>query len=64
MRFSTDQDGLESETLTGMIARTQIAAALPPPTSQLPAGFDDVDLAILDWIVAEQNIVQRLRNNS
>jgi hypothetical protein len=63
MMFPTDQDRLESETLSGMIARTQIAVAPPTPTPQLPAGFDDVDLAILDWIVAEQNRATA-RNNS
>ena len=55
MRFSTDQDCFESEALTVALLRPQIAVARPTPTPQLPAGFDDVDLAILDWIVAEQN---------
>jgi hypothetical protein len=55
MRFSTDQDRTKNETRLTIATRPQIAVARPTPTPQLPAGFDDVDLAILDWIVAEQN---------
>jgi hypothetical protein len=55
MRFSTDQDRFQSETRIAMATRPQIAVAPPTPAPELPAGFDDVDLAILDWIVAEQN---------
>lgn len=40
------------ETLTAVIARSQIVAARPP-CQRLPAGFDDVDIAILNWIAAE-----------
>ena len=44
------------ETLVAVIARSQIvvAQALALPRSrQLPAGFEAVDIAILDWIAAE-----------
>jgi hypothetical protein len=44
------------ETLVAVIARSQIvvAQALARPKSrQLPAGFEAVDIAILDWIAAE-----------
>ena len=40
------------ETLTAVIARSQIVVARPP-CQRLPAGFDEVDLAILNWIAAE-----------
>ena len=40
------------ETLIAVIARSQIVVARPP-RRRLPAGFDDVDIAILNWIAAE-----------
>ncbi len=40
------------ETLIAVIARSQIVVARPP-RCRLPAGFDDVDIAILNWIAAE-----------
>jgi hypothetical protein len=55
MMFPTDQNSLESEARIAMATRPQIAVAPPTPAPELPSGFDDVDLAILDWIVAEQN---------
>jgi hypothetical protein len=39
------------ETLTAVIAHSQIIVAAP--AQRLLAGFDEVDIAILDWIVAE-----------
>lgn len=41
------------ETLAAAIARSQIVVAERTPRRRLPAGFDDVDVAILDWIAAE-----------
>jgi hypothetical protein len=41
------------ETLVMVIARSQIALADPMPRRLLPAGFDEVDAAVLDWIAAE-----------
>ena len=41
------------ETLAVVIARSQIVVADRTPPRRLPAGFDDVDAAILDWIAAE-----------
>ena len=44
------------ETLVAAIARSPIVvAARParPPRRRLPAGFDEVDIAILDWIAAQ-----------
>jgi hypothetical protein len=40
------------DTLSAVIARSQIVAARPP-CRRLPAGFDEVDIAILNWIAAE-----------
>jgi hypothetical protein len=41
-------------TLAAVIARSQIViAALRPEVRHLPAGFDDADIAILEWIAAE-----------
>jgi hypothetical protein len=39
------------ETLTAVIAHSQIIVA--EPARRFLAGFDEVDIAILDWIVAE-----------
>lgn len=39
------------DTLAAVIAHSQIVVAAP--RRRLPAGFDEVDIAILDWIVAE-----------
>jgi hypothetical protein len=45
------------ETLAAVIARSQIVftciSARPALRRRLPAGFDEVDVAILDWIAAE-----------
>jgi hypothetical protein len=41
------------ETLAAVIARSQIVVAGRTPCRRLPAGFDEVDVAILDWIAAE-----------
>ncbi|MFY9695783.1 MAG: hypothetical protein WA776_10310 [Xanthobacteraceae bacterium] len=41
------------ETLAAVIARSQIVVADRTSSRWLPAGFDSVDVAILDWIAAE-----------
>jgi hypothetical protein len=41
------------ETLAAVIARSQIVVAHRTPSRRLPAGFEDIDVAILDWIAAE-----------
>ncbi len=40
------------ETLAAVIARSQIVVERAP-RRRLPPGFDEVDVAILDWIAAE-----------
>ena len=41
------------EALAAVIAHSQIVVAQPRPMPSLPAGFDDSDIAVLDWIAAE-----------
>ena len=41
------------ETLAAVIARSQILVVDRIPRRRLPAGFEDADVAILDWIAAE-----------
>jgi hypothetical protein len=45
------------DTLAAVIAHSQIVVAAP--CRRLPAGFDEVDIAILDWIVAETRYAGR-----
>ena len=41
-------------TLAAVIARSQIVvAAARSDSRRFPAGFDDIDIAILEWIAAE-----------
>jgi len=45
---------IDLETLVAAIAHSPIiVAAPPPPRRRLPAGYDEVDVVILDWIAAE-----------
>ena len=54
MKLPRDQNGLALETLAAMIAHSQIVVVQPArPASRLPAGFDEVDISILDWIARE-----------
>jgi hypothetical protein len=54
MKLSRDQNGQALETLVAMIAHSQIVMVQPAkPASLLPAGYDEVDISILDWIAAE-----------
>jgi hypothetical protein len=45
------------ETLAAVIAHSQIVVAAP--TRRFLAGLDEVDIAILDWIVAESRHLGR-----
>jgi hypothetical protein len=51
MRLPIDQNGPSVEALIAVVARSPIV--VPRPAASLPAGYDDVDLAILNWIAAE-----------
>jgi hypothetical protein len=58
MATRTDQPDLE--TLAAVIARSPIVIADPALRPvRLPARFDEVDLAILDWIAAEGRRIGR-----
>jgi hypothetical protein len=60
MKLSRDQNGLALEALTAMITHSQIVVMQSAkPASRLPAGFDEVDISILDWIAAEGQRVHR-----
>lgn len=54
MRYNSNPDH-DLHALAAVIARSQICvtAGNKSRPSQLPAGFDAVDVAILDWIVAQ-----------
>jgi hypothetical protein len=60
MKVATIQDRPDLDTLTALIARSPIIVAEPAGrVSRLPAGFDDVDIAILDWIAVEGRRIGR-----
>ncbi|MDR3419709.1 MAG: hypothetical protein P4L80_00440 [Xanthobacteraceae bacterium] len=49
-----------AQTLAAVIARSPIVIVRPAGTAgRLPAGFDDVDAAVLDWIAAEARRIGR-----
>jgi hypothetical protein len=50
---TTNQHRLEPATLAAVIAHSQIVVPRRESATRLPAGFDAVDVAILDWIAAE-----------
>jgi hypothetical protein len=58
MEFSTDHDRACIEALVAVIARSPIV--MPRRVTMLPAGFDEIDLAILEWIAAEARQLRRL----
>ena len=51
MQLLIDEDDTTLAMLVAAIAHSPIIVAAP--AQRLPDGFDDVDVAILDWIVAE-----------
>ena len=54
MKLAKAQDGAALGTLTAAIARSQIVVARRAKrTAHLPAGFDEIDTAILEWIAAQ-----------
>ncbi len=60
MKVSRDQNGLALEALAAAIAHSRIVLVRPAkPASRLPAGFDEVDISILDWIAGEGQRVGR-----
>jgi hypothetical protein len=55
MTMALDRPDLE--TLAAVIAHSQIVVAAP--RKRLPAGFDEADVAILDWIMTESRHLSR-----
>ena len=58
MRSNRNYIGLDLSTLTAAIAHSQIVATLAT-AQRLPVGFDDQDVAILQWIAAEGRHAKR-----
>jgi len=58
MTFSIDQDRrFDVEALAALIARSPIVVA--ERAAHFPARFDEVDVAILEWIAAEGRRIGR-----
>ena len=55
MTMALDRPDLE--TLAAVIAHSQIVVAAP--VKRLPAGFDEADVAVLDWIITESRHLSR-----
>ena len=54
MKTARNQVRPDLSVISTMIAHSPIVVELPAAIAQhLPAGFDDVDIAILEWIAAE-----------
>jgi hypothetical protein len=54
MLVTVDTEHPDLGTLVAVIAHSQIVVATPAADSRrLPIGFDDVDIAVLEWIAAE-----------
>jgi hypothetical protein len=58
MNSPMDQNPVSVETIGAVIARSPIIVL--SPVTLLPPGFDEVDLAVLNWLAAEG---QRLRRD-
>jgi hypothetical protein len=52
MRPNRNEIGPDLSTLTAVIAHSQIVVTLAA-AQRFPAGYDDQDVAILQWIAAE-----------
>jgi hypothetical protein len=51
MKSAVDQNFVSVETIGAVIARSQIIVS--PPVTVLPPGFDEADVAVLNWLAAE-----------
>jgi hypothetical protein len=52
-----DRTQADLHTLVSVVSRSPILVSAPAPL--LPAGLDEVDLAVLDWIVAHVRRAER-----
>jgi hypothetical protein len=57
MNILMGHDRFLLEAIMALIGRSPIAVA--DPIADLPAGFTDVDFAVLDWIAAEGRRIRR-----
>jgi hypothetical protein len=57
MKCRMDQNPVSVETIAATIARSPIVVL--PPVTLLPAGFEEVDLAILNWLAGEARRMRR-----
>ena len=58
MKSARNQVRPDLSVLSAVIAHSQIVMVLPAGTAQrLPAGFDDADVVILEWIAAEGRLI-------
>jgi hypothetical protein len=60
MRSNRNYTGPDLLTLTAMIAHSQIAVTLAA-RQRFPGGFDDRDVAILEWIATEGHHAKQSR---
>lgn len=62
MELTTATNNPDIVTLAAVIARSQIVVAgARSDARRFPAGFDDADIAILEWIAAEGRRAGRAR---
>jgi hypothetical protein len=59
MRSNRNYGGPDLSTLTAAIAHSQIVVTLAAAQRFLPEGFDDQDVAILQWIAAQGRHAKR-----
>jgi hypothetical protein len=59
MRLNRNYIGPDLSTLKAAIAHSQIVVTLAVAQRFLPVGFDDQDVAILQWIAAERRHAKR-----
>lgn len=57
--IATQHNFLDIATLIAVIARSQIIVVVVEPAKALPDGYDDVDVAVLEWIAAEGRRARR-----
>jgi hypothetical protein len=58
MKCPMDHNPVSVETIAAAIAGSPIVVM--PPVTLLPAGFEEVDIAILNWLAGE---AERMRRN-
>jgi hypothetical protein len=57
MKCPMDQNPVSVETITATIAGSPIVVL--PPVTLLPSGFEEVDVAILNWLAGEARHMRR-----